>query len=173
MSAPEKYSISMRVMHWVLGFAIIAMIVVGFLMTHYMVPPVKFAVYNQHKAIGITIGVLMIVRIFVRLFSKLPGDQFSKIESIAMQAAHVLLYVTTIGAVISGYVMSYSSGREVSWFNCFRLPALIPVDPYIAGSAHKMHQVLVYSLGCLIVLHIFAAIKHLCIDKKNIFKKMI
>ncbi|ACT69860.1 cytochrome b561 family protein [Neorickettsia risticii str. Illinois] len=141
-------------------------------MTSYLTPPLKFVVYGKHKAIGMTVGILMLVRLAIRVCFGVPEAQFSRLENILLRVVHSLLYVLTIGAVFSGYLMSCSAGKAVSWFGVFEFPLLFPRNPDIAKAAHDAHQVIIYLLACLVALHILATLKHLIVDKENIFKRM-
>ncbi|ABD46265.1 cytochrome b [Neorickettsia sennetsu] len=172
MPSPEKYNLTLRILHWILAFAVIAMLVSGFTMSSYLTPPLKFIVYGKHKAIGMTVGVLMIIRLAIRVCFNIPETQFSRLENIVLGVVHSLLYVLTIGAVFSGYLMSCSAGKPVSWFGIFEFPSLFQQNPDIAKIAHDAHQVIIYLLACLVVLHILATLKHLIIDKENIFKRI-
>ncbi|QHD65509.1 cytochrome b [Neorickettsia findlayensis] len=172
MHNPGKYNLSLRILHWVLAFAIVGALISGFVMTSYLVPPLKFVVYGKHKAIGMTIGALMLIRLVIRMFFGAPKSQFSRLETILLHVVHSLLYVLTIGAAFSGYLMSCSGGKAVSWFGIFEFPLLFPQNPDIAKTAHDAHQVIIYLLACLIALHILATLKHLIIDRENIFRRI-
>lgn len=172
MSHPEKYNLPLRILHWFLGFAVLGMLASGFVMTNYLVPPLKFAIYGQHKAVGVTLGTLMIVRLIIRLFSDVPAAQFSKLEAVAMRIVHFLLYIVTIGAALSGYLMSSSAGKVISWFGLFNVPLFPFIDGGTAKVAHSMHQILVYVLPFLIGIHILATFKHLVMNKRNLFRRM-
>ena len=48
------------------------LIAVGFVMTNYLQPPLKYDVYATHKAVGFTVLVLILVRFFLRVFTSVP-----------------------------------------------------------------------------------------------------
>lgn len=174
MTAMDKYNWLIRFLHWILGVLIIVMIFVGFIMTNYLTPPIKYNVYNIHKAIGFTLLLFMLFRLVVRVCTKAP-PMLSKVSFIGRFAArltHFLLYLFVILTGLSGYVMTYAAGKTVKWFGLFEIPSFIEKNKEIAKIAHSAHEVLPYILLALIMLHIFAAIKHIFWDKINILKRI-
>ena len=67
-----RYSLAMRIMHWVLAALIISLLIVGILMTEYMDAPGKFEYYKLHKAFGIMALFLIIIRIAIRFKTSSP-----------------------------------------------------------------------------------------------------
>jgi cytochrome b561 len=170
-----KYHWAIRLLHWVIGAAVLCMILAGFLMTHYMQAPAKYNVYFFHKATGVTILFFMIIRVVTRLFTKAPPmpQQLSCFEKLAAKSVHFALYFVVIATAASGYIMSCASGKAISWFGLFYVPFAVGQSKELAQDAHNMHEILPYILLILIVLHIAASLKHFIFDKINLLKRII
>jgi cytochrome b561 len=87
----DKYSLGLRVIHWLMAIFIIGMLCSGLYMKSLPLSnEIKFNIYAIHKAYGITILVLIIVRIFFRVFTyapRLPAN-FSRFVINASKTVH-------------------------------------------------------------------------------------
>ncbi|WCR58046.1 cytochrome b [Wolbachia endosymbiont of Ctenocephalides felis wCfeJ] len=170
----NKYSLGLRIIHWVMAVFIIGMLCSGFYMKSLpMSSEIKFNIYAIHKAFGVTILGLIIVRIFFRVFTYVPSlpATLSRFEINASKTVHFGLYALMILMPLSGYIMSSASGREIKYL--FHIPLLISRNKEVANIANGTHSMLAYFMVFFIVLHILAALKHTFIDKQNIFKRII
>ncbi|MDR1139913.1 MAG: cytochrome b [Rickettsiales bacterium] len=170
----EKYNLSLRIIHWLMAVFIIGMLCSGLYMKSLTVSnEIKFSMYTIHKACGITIFGLVIVRILFRAFTYVPPlpASFSRFEINISKIVHFGLYALMILVPLSGYVMSSASGRGIKYF--FHIPLLINKNKELASAANGLHSILAYFMIFFIVLHILGALKHIFIDKQNIFKRII
>ena len=171
----QKYNISVRVLHWVVGVAVLCIIAVGFVMTNYLQPPLKYDVYATHKAVGFTVLVLILFRFFLRIFTSVPPmpKELSVLERFASRFVHFALYVLVFLTAFSGYVMSSAGGRIISWFGIFDvLPSFMEKNKQLAQAAHSAHGFLPYLLLAFALLHILATLKHVFFDKVNILRRI-
>ena len=172
----EKYHISVRIMHWLSGTLILLMLAVGFCMKMEVFPssyPIG-QVYALHKAVGISILFLIVLRIICRISSIVPQypKSFPYHLVLVSKVIHIGLYITSTMMAISGYVMSSSSGKAIEILS-INIPLLINTNKNIANVAQQFHNICAYTLSVLISLHILAALKHKFIDKDNIFNRII
>jgi len=170
----NKYSLGLRIIHWLMAIFIIGMLCSGFYMKSLPVSnEIKFSIYAIHKACGVTVFGLVVIRIFFRAFTRVPPlpASFSRLIINASKAVHFGLYSLMILMPLSGYVMSSASGRGIKYF--FHIPLLISKNKGLASAANGLHSILAYFIIFFIVLHILAALKHTLIDKQNIFKRII
>lgn len=170
----DKYSLPLRVIHWLMAIFIIGMLCSGFYMKSLPVSSeIKFSIYSIHKACGITVLLLVIIRIFLRIFTYAPpfSASFSMFIVTVSKAVHFGLYFLMVLMPLSGYVMSSASGIRIKYF--FHIPLLINKNIELASAANNLHSILAYFLLLLITLHILGALKHTLIDKQNIFKRII
>lgn len=172
----ERYNLGMKFMHWILAVVIISLLSVGFYMSGMPNSDSKFELYVMHKSSGVVAFFLILIRTLIRVFSNVPKahTSISKIESKAASLVVVVFYILMFLMPVSGYVMSVSSGHPINLFNTgIMFPDLIGVNFELAAIASYMHEYTAFALIGMIILHILAALKHLIIDKVNIFIRMI
>lgn len=170
-----KYNLPMRILHWSMGIAIIGLIFVGWFMVDLDNEiEYKWDLYAIHKSIGIIIFGLFFIRLLTRVFSSIPSlpNQFSKTIIYLSKIGHLLLYFFIFSVPFSGIIMSLYSGRDLAIFG-YKLPIIVEKKESLASFSHESHEILAYVLLGLIAIHILATIKHVCIDKFNIIKKMV
>ncbi|MDM8335464.1 cytochrome b [Wolbachia pipientis] len=170
----NKYSLGLRIIHWLMAAFIIGMLCAGFYMKSLPASnEIKFSIYAIHKACGITVFGLAIVHIFLYVFTYVPPPpaHFSRFEVNISKTAHFSLYFLMIMMPLSGYVMSSASGIKIKYL--FHIPLLINKNKELANTANGLHSTFAYFTIFFIILHILGALKHTFIDKQNIFKRMI
>jgi len=174
----EKYSLTLRILHWLMAVALILMIAVGWYMAALpQESDIKYDIYPIHKSIGITLFVLVVIRIIVRLFSKAPPlpSNLASWEKWLTKITHFSLYLLMIAIPVVGFLSSDYQGFTVAWFG-IEIPELVTDNENIATVMHESHEILAYLLLVLIVLHIAGAIKHRFFDKdkqNDVLKRII
>ena len=137
--------------------------------------PSREWLYTLHKSVGITILMLVAVRLAWRAWHPAPllPDRIARWERQMAHASHWLLYAILIGMPISGYVLSATGAVGVPYFGLFKLPAL-PRDQAVNEAARWLHaavgQWLVYAL---IVLHVFATAWHAAVRRDGVLDRML
>jgi cytochrome b561 len=87
--------------------------------------------------------------------------------------AHILLYILVALLCFSGYFISTAGGRDVEFFSWFTLPPLPVVIENQEDVAGDWHYYFAWGLIALVVVHVFAALKHHFIDRDNTLKNML
>jgi len=170
----DKYSSGLRVIHWLMAIFIIGMLCSGFYMKSLPFSnEIKFSIYDIHKACGITVLGLIIMRIFFRVFTYVPPlpASSSQLTVHASKIVHLGLYFLMLLMPLSGYVMSSASGRAIKYF--FHIPLLINENRELTNAANELHSTLAYFIILFIILHIAGTLKHILIDKQNVLKRII
>lgn len=170
----SKYSLILRLCHWLSAVLILALFFVGIWMVElsyyddwYQTAP------TQHKNFGIILAFLTIVRIITRLTASSPTAIGSKWEQLTASFTHKLMYLLLLSILISGYLISTASGKAILWFDWFPIPATIAYADRQADIAGEIHQYAAYTLIALVILHIAGAVKHQLVDKKPLFQRML
>lgn len=175
MQQINKYSQSMRIMHWIVGTLILAMLCVGLYMTSDLaLPENKRPLYNLHKSFGIVAIFLVIIRISVRLRSQIPQlpKEVSFTQKQLALKGHYFMYCLLILIPITGFLMSEVGGYPIMFFG-YELPHFLPKNQSIAKFMNQSHTVLNYTLIGMLVVHLAAPFKHYFIDNVNIWKRMM
>lgn len=166
--ARTRYSSVAIALHWLIGLAIIGNLASGLLDKYISV----------HKATGITILVLSIVRLAWRLTHKPPPYEatLATWEKATAKVTHWAFYVLIIAVPFSGWLMTSAGGRKygLNWYGLFDVPFLpVAQDKALAGAAGGAHETLAFVMIGLLVLHIGAAMKHVFLDGDGTFARML
>lgn len=136
----------------------------------------KFQIYDLHKSLGVIVLILIFVRLINRITSKQPAvlESLPKIEKFASKFVHELLYFLMIFVPLSGYMMSNSYGFPVHLFS-IAMPNLIEANPLLGRFFATMHEILAYTLLTVVILHFLGAMKHRFFDKpeNDFLKRML
>ena len=102
-------------LHWLIAAAILGTFLLGQYMTNLQLSPAKLKLYSYHKWIGVTIFLLVLVRIAWRLAHRppLPPASMPAWQHSAASIAHFFLYALTLAIPVSGWLMSSASGFQV------------------------------------------------------------
>ena len=174
MQANDSYPSAMKILHWFMAFLLIGMIALGWYMSELAGDdPLRGTLISLHKSFGVTIFILVFIRIAVRLSSvkpKLP-EQIKSLEACIAKFGYAVFYFLMIAIPFSGYKMSTQFGFPVKLFG-LELPKLFPIDKIAARDVAEWHEILAYSLLAMIGLHVAGVVKHIVIDKVNLLKRM-
>ena len=170
----EWGSVSMA-LHWLVVVLILMMAVIGLTMGDLPNGPDKVWVYALHKSIGITILVLVVLRLAWRLYAGAPGPVAGTPgwqERIA-SLTHWALYALLLAMPLSGWVLNSASGFPLQWFGLFNLPALAGRDHDLHELAEEAHELLFWILVALVVAHAAAAFYHHLFQRDATLARML
>lgn len=162
-----RYSTGAIIFHWVIAILVIVnwRIAEG---AEHLEGAAKAAAIAPHKAIGITILVLSILRLIWRLTHRPPAppEAIAGWERVLANTVHVIFYVLLIGLPIGGWLASSYAGFPIDYFGLFTIP-LFPVEVNFdtAGAIIDQHKAGGTFVLALVVLHVLGALKHSFIDK--------
>ena len=176
-SAAQRYSRGAIVLHWLIAVLIMLNFAAAWVAED-MPKPEKMQVMANHKAIGITILLLTVLRIIWRLAKKPPPlvETLKAWEAALSKVAHAAFYFLMLAIPLSGWAMSssFSKGEGVSLFGLVTMPALpVGYDKPTAGMFHEMHEIFATLMLVLFALHVVAAIKHHFIDKDGTLRRIV
>lgn len=158
-----------KFLHWTMATLILLNYILGLTLE-------KSNLYNFHKQTGLTILVLLIIRIIWRLTSSYPGavESLSTMERYAAKLGHLTLYLFMLAIPLSGILMVNSYGYPLKFWGIFTLPAIIGAQSDSASELiSKVHEILANVMIAFVALHILAALKHHIIDKNEVLLRMI
>ena len=175
-----RYSTVAIILHWLIGALLIFEIGLGHNMEE-AEGPTKFAVFQLHKSIGITILLLVVLRLLWRFMRRPPAVSAKGWEKTLAHIVHGLFYVLLFALPITGWV-TISTGRVV-------VPTLLygafpwPDAPGFVGmaavakkgwhdAAAFIHVNLANLMLLLFALHVLGALKHHFIDRDADIAKM-
>ena len=102
----ERYAFPARVMHWVMAAGFIAMWAMGYAMTS-LVPEdsaIEEFLFGLHISLGVTLFVLLVIRIAIRFSVKTPPlpASLSKCEKTCSHLGHLGLYLLPAAVILVG-----------------------------------------------------------------------
>lgn len=172
MKRPTRYHPALVVLHWISAALVIFLLLSGMLSLE-RIPntPDKIPALSLHMGLGIAILLLTILRILVRLSTRLPapattGNAFLDLIG---RMTHVLLYVGMIGMGLSGMGVASQAGLFESVFE--RSGAPLPADFFVYPARYG-HGYLALGLLALVGLHIAAALYHQFIRRDHLLRRM-
>ncbi|KQN90935.1 cytochrome B [Sphingomonas sp. Leaf231] len=169
----QRYSAVAIAFHWTIALLVIVNLIVG--IGHDTLPALR-AWRPGHKAIGITVLALTVLRVAWRLAHRPPPlPAFTpRWERGVAHATHWALYLLLLLMPLSGWAMvSGPEGRRpLTWFGAFDLPYL-PVSGTTAGAGHEAHALLGWVMLALVVLHVAAALRHHLILRDSLLLRIL
>lgn len=163
----QRYSTGAIILHWLIAVAVIVNWRIAENAEH-LEGAARGAALAPHKAIGISILVLTILRLVWRLAHKPPAfsEKMAGWEKMLASAVHIIFYVLLIGLPIGGWLASSYAGYPIDFFGLFNVP-LFPVEKSMdqAEALMSFHTSGGELMLVLIGLHILGALKHSFIDK--------
>ena len=174
MSAVMRYSAPAIVLHWLMALLIFAGFPLGLTMVDLPLSPDKLKLYSYHKWIGVTLLMLVAVRLSWRLAHTPPPLPASVAawQRRASAIVHGLLYLLMIAIPLSGWLMSSAKGFQTVWFGMLPLPDLVGKDKALGDLLAEVHKVLNFTLLGLVVLHVGAALQHHFIERQPFLQRM-
>ena len=195
LTTNTRYTTVAIALHWVLAILVLSMIPVGWWMGDAVLVKETRAqaleIFPLHKATGMTILALTVVRLFWRLSHTPPPlpQKMAPWERIVARGSHWLFYGLLLAMPIAGWIYSTAGYSEafrtfinvpVTWFGLFTVPGFpgIADQPEAARKAIGLTAVFVHSklawvmLG-LAGLHVAAALKHHFVDRDDVLTRML
>ena len=169
-----QYTRTAKSLHWLMALLIIGLIPLGLYMHELPLSPQKLQLYSWHKWIGVTVFVLLLVRVSWRLTHQPPALPWhmSKVEQLAAHAGHIVLYLLMLAIPLSGWLMSSAKGFQTVWFGVLPIPDLLGKDKALGDTLAEVHEFLSWTLVAVLVAHVAAALKHHFIDKDDVLLRM-
>lgn len=182
--AHSRYSKVAITLHWLIALIILGNLVGGLVHDRFLDDPdpamkaIGITIIQLHKAFGLTVIGLTLLRILWRLMHKVPAlpSHMTSLEVALAKTSHFSFYVLMLALPLSGWAMVSASMRRfpIDFFGLGQIPYL-PLEQakplsHFFGSAHEL---LGYTAIALIAVHILAAFKHHVFDRDDVLTRML
>jgi cytochrome b561 len=171
------------ILHWVMTLGITVLAVMGWVMVHVKLDPMRvFQLYQLHKSIGITVLLTAVFRLGWRLAHRPPPLPASmpSIERTAAAGSHLILYLFLFALPITGWALVSSAVLNIPtvlygvipWPD---LPILSTLDNKAPVEAilEIVHAYGAYALIALVGFHAAAALRHHVVIKDDVLCRML
>ncbi|MEO7478953.1 MAG: cytochrome b [Lysobacteraceae bacterium] len=174
VSAPARWNRFAQLLHWLIALLIVGLATVGLLMVNMSASMDKLKVFALHKSIGITVLMLVGLRLVWRLATRhppeMPGPAWQRWSA---RGVHGALYVLMFVMPLSGWLYNSAANSPLQWFGLFNLPAIWAADPVVKHWAVRVHEYGFWTLAILVIIHAGAALKHHYFDRDETLRRML
>jgi cytochrome b561 len=137
--------------------------------------PLKIDVLTAHKSLGITLLLLVALRLLWRWThpapQPTPGD--TRWQIWAARLSHALLYLLMIALPLSGWLVASTSIVPWKLWWIIPWPAIATADEHLHEIAGDLHEALVLGLVVVLAVHVGAALWHHFAQRDNVLTRML
>jgi cytochrome b561 len=169
-NAPRRFALIQRILHWLMAACIVAMLFIGVGMVS-TVAPAYLPLILIHKTLGVTLLILVLIRLALRLHygaPPLPTDLPPPIK-LGARLSHLALYGFMILMPLLGLGMLWAAAYPVVLYGGIRIPALLPQSDGVHTLLWNAHVYLGFAFFALVLLHVAAALFHALIRRDGVF----
>jgi cytochrome b561 len=170
-----RYTATAIALHWMMAVLILCIATVGLIMSDLPLSPTKLQIYSWHKWAGVTVFLLVFVRLAWRAGHRPPPlpAAMPRWQQLAAHAGHALLYVLMIAIPLSGWLMSSAKGFQTVYFGVLPIPDLLAKNKELGDVLKEVHEALNILMLVVVAGHVGAALKHHFIDRDDILTRMV
>lgn len=175
MSRLPAYTNTAIALHWLVALLVFVTFPVGVVMHEMALSPDKLRMLSYHKWLGVTVFILLVVRLVWRVAHK-PAplhEGMPQWQVMVAKAVHVLLYVLLFAIPISGWLMSSAKGFQTVYLGVLPLPDLLSKDKVLGDALVELHQLLNFTMLLLVITHVVAALKHHFVARDGTLARML
>jgi len=171
----NRYTRTAIALHWLVAAIVIFQIGYGWYLGE--IPrhvPARGIAVNFHKSIGITVGLVILLRLAWRATHPAPAlpSSLRPWEARLARWAHFALYACMLVMPISGYVATNFSKFGIKYFGLLVLPPWGMESKSLYALFNTIHVGTSYIFVALIAGHVLAALKHAIVDRDDVFRRM-
>lgn len=163
-----------KTFHWLIALLIVVAIILGIAAEEAALSPVKLKLFIFHKSIGITVLVLVGLRLGWKLLTPQPSPAEGLTPRTVQlsRLGHSLLYALMFTLPLSGWVVTSAANIPFQWMQWFSVPLLPGIDKPWQSAAEITHKVLFLVLLAAVSGHVCMAFIHHYKHGSNILKRM-
>jgi cytochrome b561 len=169
-----RYTRTAIALHWLIAILVIGQFAWGWWMQGIPKQPVgpRVDAFNLHKSVGMTIFLLMALRLAWRAgHSPPPLPPMPTWQSGLARLTHGLLYAALFIQPLTGYLGSEVSGYPVKYFG-ITLPGWAGKHVELKDLLSEVHFVTSWVIAALVTLHVVGALKHVLVDRDRLLARM-
>jgi cytochrome b561 len=172
VTAPARFPLRTRILHWLTAVLVFSTLLIGFAMVN------SIGSYASLRAAHMTLGVLIlgivVLRVANRLTHRAPKlpDTVGWIEHKLAVVSELTLYALMLAQPLVGWAMVSATGKPVVIFGSLRLPRIAPFNADVYFVLRQTHSVLAYALVVIIAAHVTAVLLHTLTLRDGMLRRM-
>jgi cytochrome b561 len=171
--AVERYNGFAQALHWLTVAALCLVLPCVWVAENFPPGPVRVLWYLAHESMGISVGLLVLIRLTWRWRHRAPAYP-SDIGAVMRTLAHLnhgLLYAVLLAMPVTGYMMA-GNGQSVPFFGLLALPGFAH-DEALGRLANTLHVGGQFAVYGLVVLHVAATVWHVAVRRDGTLERML
>lgn len=172
MTAPARYPLRTRILHWLTAVLVFTMLLIGFAMVNSIGSYASLRAL--HMTLGITVLAIVVVRAANRFTHRVPKlpDTVGWVEHKLVVGSELALYALLLAQPLVGWAMVSASGIPVVIFGSLSLPRIAPFDAGLYFALRQTHSLLAYTLVVVIAAHVSAVLLHTLTLRDGMLSRM-
>ncbi len=173
MKRTDTFHPALRIIHWLMAAAILAMLFIGVAMVA-SVSSLHSLLVAIHKPLGVMILLLVVVRLWLRFTTAKPAlpDTLPGWQKGLAHLSHWALYAMMLAQPLIGWAMLSAAGYPVSLGGSVVLPPIMAVSNNAFALLRPLHTWVALALFVTVMLHLAAALFHALILRDGVFSSM-
>ncbi|MFG6666126.1 cytochrome b [Halomonas sp. HNIBRBA4712] len=177
----DHYIYPHRVLHWLVAAAVLVSLATGLTLgtlgfertANAFGTAFTNVMYTGHKTLGVTILLLMTLRIITRVAFVVPDHDppLHPFQRVVSKSVHHLLYIALVLMPLIGWAATATGGYPVEFFS-WHLPGLLSENPELSRTLFGWHAWLGWAILVLVTLHVLGALFHWRIKRDSVIKRM-
>jgi cytochrome b561 len=171
-TAPARFALPSRVLHWLMAPMVIAQLLIGVTMiaslSYY---PLLLSI---HRPLGVLILVFAVVRLANRLTHRLPPflATMSRAERRIATWSEYLLYALLLVQPLIGWAMLSAARFPIILVGPLRLPGIAPHNIDVYAVLREAHNVFAFLLFLTFTAHVCAVLFHTLVLRDRLLDRM-
>ncbi|MFD2261377.1 cytochrome b [Lacibacterium aquatile] len=171
----ERYSPSLKILHWMMAAMMLTALCTGFLMIRIDGGSLQNSLFDLHRSLGVTILLLAPIRVAVHFLTPRPGPVpgLAPIQQLAANGVHLALYAAFFAQPIVGLIGTQAFGAPILVWSLVEVPVFFQKDEALSKLLLGLHGLGAWVLLVLIGAHIGAALHHHFIRRDGLIRRML
>ncbi len=162
--------------HWVIAALVIVTVPLGLTIRfHWVAKSSDKLLVLFHIGIGLTIFVLMLLRLLRRWTSPPPPfpAALAPAEQATARTNHYLFYILLLAMPVFGVIFVQAKGIKVSWFGLFDLPMLVGKNALLHHWFAWLHFWGGFVVIALLLAHLAGVFRHDVLRRDHVLRRML
>jgi cytochrome b561 len=174
-NTPDRFGAVAQAFHWLTLLLLIGSFTLAFSMTAMPLSLRKLQFYSWHKWVGVTVFLVVILRLGWRLINAVPRQPAATPlwQRRLAGLTHAGLYTLLIVMPLTGWVMSSALNLPVMYLGLIHIPSPFGIDRALGEAMKNVHHALGLALLALICLHVLGALYHHLILRDDVLRRML